>query len=246
MRSSIWVAKCFGDVNWIILLFPQAHIRQKLIKEERLELVKAGREDRGKYKSKTAIKQKKVSVFVSVVTRNGYLQAYIGCVLFDDPIIVWNENTQTGGSSNRQKEHKKNMPLAAVRSKAGKAKRVKKMKNSHSGSQFRGRKAWKWNWEQNFFFIYLFSCIMYREIWSRTSSAFDILKRQRNWYITLNCWSYVPLFLSTSLIEYWSTSTYYHSFLSNIINVLKIMFVNLWVDLNDWTVPLFFKTSNLC
>ncbi|VYS64547.1 unnamed protein product [Arabidopsis thaliana] len=86
----------------------EAHIRQKLIKEERLELVKAGREDRGKYKSKTAIKQKK-----------------------------------TGGSSNRQKEHKKNMPLAAVRSKAGKAKRVKKMKNSHSGSQFRGRKAWK-------------------------------------------------------------------------------------------------------
>ncbi|XP_019096308.1 PREDICTED: protein SDA1 homolog [Camelina sativa] len=38
----------------------EAHIRHKLTKEERLELVKAGREDRGKYKSKTAIKQKKV------------------------------------------------------------------------------------------------------------------------------------------------------------------------------------------
>ncbi|XP_006394895.2 protein SDA1 homolog [Eutrema salsugineum] len=86
----------------------EAHIRHKLTKEERMELVKAGREDRGKYKSKTAIKQKK-----------------------------------SGGSSNRQKEHKKNMPLAAVRSKVGKSKRAKKMKNSLSGSQFRGRKAWK-------------------------------------------------------------------------------------------------------
>ncbi|ESQ35502.1 hypothetical protein EUTSA_v10006828mg [Eutrema salsugineum] len=86
----------------------EAHIRHKLTKEQRLELVKAGREDRGKYQSKTAIKQKK-----------------------------------SGGSSNRQKEHKKNMPLAAIRSKAGKSKRAKKMKNSLSGSQFRGRKAWK-------------------------------------------------------------------------------------------------------
>ncbi|CAH2037982.1 unnamed protein product, partial [Thlaspi arvense] len=86
----------------------EAHIRHKLTKEQRLELVKAGREDRGKYRSKTAIKQKK-----------------------------------SGGSSNRQKEHKKNMPLAAIRTKAGKSKRAKKMKNSLSGSQFRGRKAWK-------------------------------------------------------------------------------------------------------
>ncbi|KAG7654122.1 Armadillo-type fold [Arabidopsis suecica] len=86
----------------------EAHIRHKLTKEQRLELVKAGREDRGKYKSKAAVKQKK-----------------------------------TGGSSNKQKEHRKNMPLAAIRSKAGKSKRTKKMKNSISGSQFRGRKAWK-------------------------------------------------------------------------------------------------------
>ncbi|XP_023641890.1 protein SDA1 homolog isoform X2 [Capsella rubella] len=86
----------------------EAHIRHKLTKEERLELVKAGREERGKYKSKTAIKQKK-----------------------------------SGGSSNRQKEHKKKMPLAAVRRKAGKSKLAKKIKNSLSGSQFRGRKAWK-------------------------------------------------------------------------------------------------------
>ncbi|KAL1189397.1 hypothetical protein V5N11_029013 [Cardamine amara subsp. amara] len=86
----------------------EAHIRHKLTKEERLELVKAGREERGKYQSKTAIKQKKI-----------------------------------GGSSNRQKEHKKKMPLAAIRSKAVKSKRVKKMKKSLSGSQFRGRKAWK-------------------------------------------------------------------------------------------------------
>ncbi|CAN8274003.1 unnamed protein product [Cochlearia groenlandica] len=50
---------------------------------------------------------------------------------------------ETGGSSNRDKEHKKNMPRAAIRSKAVKSKRAKKKKNSLSGSQFRGRKAWK-------------------------------------------------------------------------------------------------------
>ncbi|VVA91183.1 unnamed protein product [Arabis nemorensis] len=86
----------------------EAHIRHKLTKEQRLELVKAGREDRGKYRAKAAVKQKKI-----------------------------------GGSSNKQKEHKKKMPLAAIRSKAGKSKRIKKMKKSISGSQFRGRKAWK-------------------------------------------------------------------------------------------------------
>ncbi|KAL0757643.1 hypothetical protein Bca101_095311 [Brassica carinata] len=86
----------------------QAHIRHKLTKEQRMELVKAGREDRVKYQSRTATKQKKV-----------------------------------GGSSNKQKEHKKNMPLAAIRSKAGRSKRSKKIKKSSSGTQFRGRKAWK-------------------------------------------------------------------------------------------------------
>ncbi|WZZ19070.1 hypothetical protein YC2023_112159 [Brassica napus] len=86
----------------------EAHIRHKLTKEQRMELVKAGREDRVKYQSRTATKQKKV-----------------------------------GGSSNKQKEHKKNMPLAAIRSKAGRSKRSKKIKNSNSGTQFRGRKAWK-------------------------------------------------------------------------------------------------------
>ncbi|KAG5387206.1 hypothetical protein IGI04_038676 [Brassica rapa subsp. trilocularis] len=86
----------------------EAHIRHKLTKEQRMELVKAGREDRVKYQSRTATKQKKV-----------------------------------GGSSNKQKEHKKNMPLAAIRSKAGRSKRSKKMKKSNSGTQFRGRKAWK-------------------------------------------------------------------------------------------------------
>lgn len=50
---------------------------------------------------------------------------------------------QVGGSSNKQKEHKKNMPLAAIRSKAGRSKRSKKIKKSSSGTQFRGRKAWK-------------------------------------------------------------------------------------------------------
>lgn len=86
----------------------EAHIRHKLTKEQRMELVKAGREDRVKYQSRTAIKQKKV-----------------------------------GGSSNKQKEHDKKLPLAAARSKAGRSKRMKKMKKNTSGTQFRGRKAWK-------------------------------------------------------------------------------------------------------
>ncbi|KAF5930023.1 hypothetical protein HYC85_030896 [Camellia sinensis] len=60
----------------------EAHIKKKLSKEERLELIRAGREERGKYQARAAVKQKK-----------------------------------TGGSSNRQKEHKKAMPLAAKRSK---------------------------------------------------------------------------------------------------------------------------------
>ena len=38
----------------------QAHIRRKMSKEERLAMVKAGREDRGAYVARAAVKQKKV------------------------------------------------------------------------------------------------------------------------------------------------------------------------------------------
>ncbi|KAL5552725.1 hypothetical protein UlMin_040126 [Ulmus minor] len=86
----------------------EAHIRRKMSKEERLELVKAGREDRGKYQARTAVKQKK-----------------------------------TGGLSNRQKEHKKAMPLAAKRSKVARSRDTKRKKQNRSGKQFRGKKAWK-------------------------------------------------------------------------------------------------------
>jgi len=86
----------------------QAHIKRKTTKEERLEMVKAGREDRGKYHSKAAISKKK-----------------------------------TGGSSNKQKQHKKQMPLAAKRAKVARSRREKKTKSKHSAKQFRGRKAWK-------------------------------------------------------------------------------------------------------
>ncbi|XP_062226850.1 uncharacterized protein LOC133925049 [Phragmites australis] len=86
----------------------EAHIRRKLSKAERLELVKAGREDRGKYIAATAAKQKK-----------------------------------TGGLSNKQKQHKKRMPLAATRAKAARSRQEKKEKRKRSGNQFRGRKAWK-------------------------------------------------------------------------------------------------------
>ncbi|KAF3780447.1 SDA1-like protein [Nymphaea thermarum] len=86
----------------------EANIKRKLSKEERLAIVKAGREERGKYLARTAVKQKK-----------------------------------TGGLSNRQKEHKKAMPLAARRAKAARSKQEKKNRQKHSGKQFRGRKAWK-------------------------------------------------------------------------------------------------------
>ncbi|KAL6651447.1 hypothetical protein ACP70R_010372 [Stipagrostis hirtigluma subsp. patula] len=86
----------------------EAHIKRKLSKEERLALVRAGREDRGKYQARAAVKQKK-----------------------------------TGGLSNKQKQHKKRMPLAATRANAARSRQDKKMRNKRSGKQFRGRKAWK-------------------------------------------------------------------------------------------------------
>ncbi|KAG6486860.1 protein SDA1 homolog [Zingiber officinale] len=86
----------------------EAHIRRKLTKEERLAIVKAGREDRGKYQARAAVKQKK-----------------------------------TGGMSNRQKEHKKKMPLAAKRAKVARSRQEKKKQDRRTGKQFRGRKAWK-------------------------------------------------------------------------------------------------------
>ncbi|XP_071690977.1 uncharacterized protein [Rutidosis leptorrhynchoides] len=86
----------------------EANIRKKMTKEERKALIKAGREETGKYVSKAATKQQK-----------------------------------TGGLSNKQKEHKKAMPLAAKRSKIERSKRQKKIKQRGADKQFRGRKAWK-------------------------------------------------------------------------------------------------------
>lgn len=86
----------------------EVHVKKRMSKEERLALVRAGREDRGKYQARAAIKQKK-----------------------------------TGGMSNRQKEHKKPMPLAAKRAKVAKSRIDKKKKQQRAGKQFRGKKAWK-------------------------------------------------------------------------------------------------------
>ncbi|XP_027334227.1 protein SDA1 homolog [Abrus precatorius] len=86
----------------------EVHVRKRLSKDERLALVRAGREERGKYHARTAVKQKK-----------------------------------TGGLSNRQKEHKKKMPLAAKRDKVARSRIEKKKKHQRSSKQFRGRKAWK-------------------------------------------------------------------------------------------------------
>lgn len=86
----------------------EVNIKRKLSKDERLAMVKAGREDRGKFMSRVAIKKKK-----------------------------------TGGLSNRQKEHKKAMPLAAKRAKSARSRQEKKKALKRSGKQFRGKKAWK-------------------------------------------------------------------------------------------------------
>ncbi|KAI3856166.1 hypothetical protein MKX03_027748 [Papaver bracteatum] len=83
----------------------ETNIRRKMTKEERLELVKAGREDRGKYQARAAIKQKK-----------------------------------TGGTSNKQKEHKKIMPKVAKRAKIVRSRQKRKRLNRNAGKQFRGRK----------------------------------------------------------------------------------------------------------
>ncbi|CAM8949002.1 unnamed protein product [Rhodiola kirilowii] len=50
---------------------------------------------------------------------------------------------KSGGMSNRQKEHKKAMPLAAKRSRIAKSRVEKKRKHGRSSKQFRGKKAWK-------------------------------------------------------------------------------------------------------
>ncbi|EPS67164.1 hypothetical protein M569_07613, partial [Genlisea aurea] len=86
----------------------EANIKRKLTKEQKLAVIRAGREERGKYQSRTGIKQKK-----------------------------------TGGLSNRQKEHKKAMPLAAKRAKIVKSREHKRKREKGSNKQFRGKKAWK-------------------------------------------------------------------------------------------------------
>nr|POF20875.1 hypothetical protein CFP56_42742 [Quercus suber] len=50
---------------------------------------------------------------------------------------------ETGGLSNRQKERKKNLPMAAKKAKVARSQLEKKKKQQHAGKQFRGRKAWK-------------------------------------------------------------------------------------------------------
>ncbi|TVU00899.1 hypothetical protein EJB05_53630, partial [Eragrostis curvula] len=50
---------------------------------------------------------------------------------------------KTGGLSNKQKQHKKMMPLAATRAKAARSRLEKKQRHKRTGNQFRGRKAWK-------------------------------------------------------------------------------------------------------
>ncbi|KAL2644731.1 hypothetical protein R1flu_012318 [Riccia fluitans] len=84
----------------------EANVKRRAEKEERLALVKAGREDRTPYGSRIATKQKK-----------------------------------TGGMSNKQKEKRKALPLAAIRSKV--ARNAERKRTRGRGNNFRGKKAWK-------------------------------------------------------------------------------------------------------
>ena len=65
---------------------------------------------------------------------------------------------QTGGLSNRQKEHKKNMRMAAKKAKVARTQLEKKKKQQRAGKQFRGRKAWKW---LETFIAFLYNVIHY-------------------------------------------------------------------------------------
>lgn len=52
----IYVCMCASSLAFNL----QVNLKKKLNKEERLALVRAGREDRGKYQARAAVKQKKV------------------------------------------------------------------------------------------------------------------------------------------------------------------------------------------
>lgn len=58
---------------------------------------------------------------------------------FDNSWLV----LQTGGTSNRQKNKSKGMPLAAKRAIVARTNISKKMKGRAAAKQFRGKKAWK-------------------------------------------------------------------------------------------------------
>lgn len=104
-------------------------------KEERLQMVRAGREDREKYQSRTAVKQKKVGSLLFSAIKVRCLGDGRQFLTF----FVW----QSGGKSNREKEHNKKMPIAAKRQKIVRSRMEKARKSRHSGKQFRGKKAWK-------------------------------------------------------------------------------------------------------
>eukprot|EP00246_Nothoceros_aenigmaticus_P009153 TRINITY_DN24490_c0_g1_i1.p1 TRINITY_DN24490_c0_g1~~TRINITY_DN24490_c0_g1_i1.p1 ORF type:complete len:742 (-),score=193.00 TRINITY_DN24490_c0_g1_i1:170-2395(-) len=53
------------------------------------------------------------------------------------------KNKKTGGTSNKQKDKQKGLPLAAKRAKIARSKDQKRRKGRSSAKQFRGKKAWK-------------------------------------------------------------------------------------------------------
>ncbi|KAL9246254.1 hypothetical protein vseg_019812 [Gypsophila vaccaria] len=82
--------------------------RRKLTKDQRIAIMKAGREDREQYRAKAAVKKNK-----------------------------------NAGTSNSEKQRKKNMPFRAKLDKVNREKQNRKRKSKSAGKQFRGKKAWK-------------------------------------------------------------------------------------------------------
>ncbi|KAL9256627.1 SDA1-like protein [Drosera capensis] len=104
----------------------EARRHRKLTKEQRMELVRAGREEGGKYQARTAMKQKKV------VT----LAPFTFLILDKHEVEGWSEQQAEGAQE-------KAMPMAAKRAKVKRNGQEKKRKQARSKKQFRWKKAWK-------------------------------------------------------------------------------------------------------
>lgn len=109
---------------------------------------------------------------------------------FDTCIREWQ---QTGGMSNKQKEHKKQMPMAAKRAKVAKSRVDKRKQQQRSGKQFRGKKAWKWgafiNFSSRFPFVF---CTWMKSPWGCHFCSWQRMLTRNNvyWHVTRMCFDH--------------------------------------------------------